>query len=219
MSRIRGFTLIELLVVIAIIAILAAILFPVFARAREKARQTHCLNNQKQIGLAWMMYVQDFDESIPPYNLRNYEVDPPEWVWTPPSRWNNLIQPYIANLDVWKCPTNPTASYSGFQLGYGYNYRYLGDPRWGGAVIAGKLSEITHPAETIMAGEADYDGVLYSPNLTGNDSTTRPPFRDRSNWRRHNDGSNYSFCDGHAKWIAAGVIDSDRWPEFFLSKR
>src|SRR5437588_7739 len=67
----RGFTLIELLVVIAIIAILAAILFPVFARARENARRTACISNVKQIGLAWMMYVQDYDETFPPSNTIN----------------------------------------------------------------------------------------------------------------------------------------------------
>jgi prepilin-type N-terminal cleavage/methylation domain-containing protein len=71
--RKSGFTLIELLVVIAIIAILAAILFPVFAKAREKARQTSCLSNQKQLALAWMQYVQDYDEVVPPYSIRILE--------------------------------------------------------------------------------------------------------------------------------------------------
>src|SRR5438105_14223947 len=77
----RAFTLIELLVVIAIIAILAAILFPVFARAREKARQTTCTSNVKQLGLAWMMYVQDYDETFPPNNSTNVTANNPfpEW--------------------------------------------------------------------------------------------------------------------------------------------
>ena len=93
MSR-RGFTLIELLVVIAIIAILAAILFPVFARAREKARQTSCLSNLKQIGLAVMMYAQDYDECYPePYTpFTNWPL------------WQDTIQPYMKNTQLLICP-------------------------------------------------------------------------------------------------------------------
>src|SRR5579875_2422284 len=103
----RGFTLIELLVVIAIIAILAAILFPVFAQAREKARQTSCLSNEKQIGLGLMQYVQDYDEVYPymTFNGGNYD-------------WTYAVGPYIKNgqsvnnngyyvKGVWWCPSNP----------------------------------------------------------------------------------------------------------------
>src|SRR5579864_7430052 len=129
-----GFTLIELLVVIAIIAILAAILFPVFARAREKARQTACVSNVRQIGLAWMMYVQDNDESYPPNNSPNQ----PNSIWTQPPgpfpcracrpRRNDgqptadpvqfpktdqeaydvrpFAVPYVKNLDLFKCPSD-----------------------------------------------------------------------------------------------------------------
>jgi prepilin-type N-terminal cleavage/methylation domain-containing protein len=130
-----AFTLIELLVVIAIIAILAAILFPVFAKARESARRTACISNVKQIGLGWMMYVQDYDESFPPSNT--YQGTNPQWVeygtapfpcrpcrprsangqaTADPVLFPKIDQdaydpriyamPYIKNLDLFKCPSD-----------------------------------------------------------------------------------------------------------------
>src|SRR5580658_1927210 len=123
MKHRTGFTLIELLVVIAIIAILAAILFPVFAQAREKARQTTCTSNVKQIGLAWLMYVQDYDESFPPTNsVQNansgwvnsptftgkYPCKPcrPHLQSNPSVTYDPTIyaEPYIKNYDIFKCP-------------------------------------------------------------------------------------------------------------------
>src|SRR5687768_15561281 len=104
MKKQSGFTLIELLVVIAIIAILAAILFPVFAQAREKARQTSCLSNMKQQGLAVMLYAQDYDETVPPW-----------WVWnrvpTNPKGWGEIyywyvnLLPYVKSRDMFRCPS------------------------------------------------------------------------------------------------------------------
>ena len=111
----KAFTLIELLVVIAIIAILAAILFPVFARAREKARQASCQSNCKQIGTAFMMYVQDYDEQFPwccvPTNRTfspNVDTQP---YWRPGSntttdiRYNGLLMAYVKNRNLWVCPS------------------------------------------------------------------------------------------------------------------
>src|SRR5215217_4698733 len=97
MKRHPGFTLIELLVVIAIIAILAAILFPVFAQARAKARAAACLSNLKQVGMATRMYNQDYDEVLVPSYLYNSKTT---WQW-----WMDLLQPYVKNRDVFTCPT------------------------------------------------------------------------------------------------------------------
>ncbi len=96
----RGFTLIELLVVIAIIAILAAILFPVFAKAREKARQITCLSNEKQINLGMMQYVQDFDEAMPDSTVTTniYDSSQPHYSWA------YVVYPYVKSKNVWVCP-------------------------------------------------------------------------------------------------------------------
>src|SRR6187551_568249 len=117
----RGFTLIELLVVIAIIAILAAILFPVFARARENARRSSCMSNLKQIGIGFMMYSQDYDEKYPlSFSYRPVAPDTGTWgsnasgyYWF----WYQLIYPYTKSFQLFRCP-------NGDQSGYGYSGNY-----------------------------------------------------------------------------------------------
>jgi prepilin-type N-terminal cleavage/methylation domain-containing protein/prepilin-type processing-associated H-X9-DG protein len=137
----RAFTLIELLVVIAIIAILAAILFPVFAQAREKARAISCVSNEKQVSLGVLMYVQDYDETFPLYyyNVPPLATDPP---FSPAESeatvgWNEAIYPYIKNIQAFRCPDSPRSpNLPGFgtddtaptgATGYSINARLAGD--------------------------------------------------------------------------------------------
>jgi prepilin-type N-terminal cleavage/methylation domain-containing protein/prepilin-type processing-associated H-X9-DG protein len=123
-NRQRAFTLIELLVVIAVIAILTSILFPVFARAREQARKSACLSNLKQVGLAVMLYVQDYDESYPMAYSPVPSSDP--MPGTSASYWFNVLQPYAKNRNVWYCPTAgrlmvPGTDFQQYSGGYAYN--------------------------------------------------------------------------------------------------
>jgi len=147
-----GFTLIELLVVIAIIAILAAILFPVFARAREKARQASCASNLKELALGVLMYAGDYDERL----VTRYYSGGGQWE-------TSLVQPYIKNMQICRCPS--TAEYS-----YGYNQDYLNNR---------KLAEIQYPSETVMicdvgkvnnsSGGTGYDHGVSKPSSTNFD--------------------------------------------------
>ncbi len=191
----KGFTLIELLVVIAIIAILAAILFPVFARAREKARQTSCLNNCKQMGVAALMYSQDYDERIiaaysdlRPYGLRCDLFN------TVLVYWPALMYPYVKNLHIFVCPSKPEGSFARW-LSYGCNGWVVRSAR-----NAFKLPQIKYPAETVMFADSDWTG---RPDYGWSNSYN---FQ-HSSWHcssfvpaRHNGGANYTFADGHAKW-------------------
>lgn len=193
----RGFTLIELLVVIAIIAILAAILFPVFARAREKARQTSCLSNLKQLGLGVMMYCQDYDELLPV----SYNPGVPN-LGTGFNRcryWFGVIQPYVKNEQIYICPSKSTST----AFSYGWNYDVLG---YGSSSYcqACPLARLEHPSETLMMVDAN-NYTVYHPARYSYQWFDPPTGNDLFNYNyggvRHNEGSNIAFCDGHAKWM------------------
>ena len=212
----KGFTLIELLVVIAIIAILAAILFPVFARAREKARQTSCLNNVKQLTLAIMMYAQDYDE-VYPYASRwgpNPNGDHGSGWWY----WYDYLLPYTANRQILRCPSIP-----GTSRGYGWNYRNFGYCTADGNFSHNPgrtMAEVRRPAETVIIGDNPDTGFwgaggywIYGPTQldpAGN-PTTDPALANVA--QRHNEGGNYGFCDGHVKWVhrMAATAQDDMW--------
>lgn len=239
----KGFTLIELLVVIAIIAILAAILFPVFAQAREKARQTQCLSNTKQIGTALQLYTDDYDETVPfmkdntvvtntvnknPDSYKDYPFNyfyTTVWLvndshvmeWT----WMDAIYPYMKNKNMLMCPSGRkdkvevSGKGSRYIAGYGYNLGLVGGTS--SSIFADEakghiysLSEIKNPSECVFccdvlqwkAGFVKGAPIMMCPTFIhwicdlkkdANYVNFIFPFR-------HNEGMNYTFCDGHAKY-------------------
>ncbi|MDR3710779.1 MAG: DUF1559 domain-containing protein [Capsulimonadaceae bacterium] len=228
----NGFTLIELLVVIAIIAILAAILFPVFATAREKARQTSCASNFKQIGLAMMQYCQDYDETHAYITWTRAAGFIPSETWFPTS-----LYPYLKATGIWVCPDLQQPS-------YGYHWstsKYASsstDPITSYVANAyilekfhsdGSTSPVT---ESLISTPSTIIAVAEGPGL-GNDGTgtynfSYPYLND--NWPHvyltfangcttaltaggncqrisfpHSGGSNFVFCDGHVKWLPSSI--------------
>ncbi len=209
----RGFTLIELLVVIAIIAILAAILFPVFARAREKARQTSCLSNTKQLSLASQMYIQDYDEMLPLVMfLTDGAVQYPNGSTNAWGLWPAVIYPYVSNIDVFNCPSSSWkwAGERTTQGNYGANRQICGG-HWGNPgdppnVAPRSLGEIHSPSSTIMITET------YSTGRHQSYYTQRTIQTDGSIIRniipaRHNGGANFGFVDGSARWLQVPYED------------
>ncbi|MFO7945947.1 MAG: prepilin-type N-terminal cleavage/methylation domain-containing protein [Armatimonadota bacterium] len=213
----RGFTLIELLVVIAIIAILAAILFPVFARARSKARQASCLSNAKQLGLAVQMYTDDYDGVLPKALLYNRDE----------GYWFALIYPYMNNANILVCPellrnssdSSTLNSVLNMQRGsicYGWNVGTdtassgaytdgLGYNPWTG-LAARRVSMVKAPSETIMLGDISYYANNYAFLFWQNNRPQRLP-------DIHTDGGNYTFVDGHAKWLSQQAAHNE--PDLF----
>ena len=217
----RAFTLIELLVVIAIIAILAAILFPVFAQARESARMTACISNGKQIGLGLNMYLQDYDEAFPPADYGAPVTAAPftnfAWfsgaggsVYYPPCCFD-LLQPYEKSLQIHKCPSDSTGIPTQLTLGvngagqplqplsYALNRYFFYDistftfkP-----AAAYTLSSIARPSSRIFITESvsKLGRELIGPSNLSLVSNGQPPLL-----KRHREGGVYVYADGHAKW-------------------
>jgi prepilin-type N-terminal cleavage/methylation domain-containing protein/prepilin-type processing-associated H-X9-DG protein len=218
MRQRRGFTLIELLVVIAIIAILAAILFPVFAQAREKARTAVCASNLKQIGLAIVMYAQDYDETFPP---ANYGPTAAAGDW-----WLTLVDPYIkggtptraaANAtqqrkSIWVCPSYDQSYPDGVAANnplqsYGANWYLIPglasneSVNWGTLTPNPRiatLAQVPEPAQNVLVTESRGGAV----HLIGRDDNCANNVQAR--WctarGRHQGGAHIAFADGHVKW-------------------
>ena len=204
----RAFTLIELLVVIAIIAILAAILFPVFAQAKAAAKKTQCLSNAKQIGTSLYLYLNDSDDNLP---MANYPaapayVGPPFTVFSwhtgagkAELSWADLMLPYLKSTDIFTCPEDNSgpkkdsagASIPGRPLSFALNYYFYRQPgvAFRGSLTGGNAGDITTPSSKVFLAE------------TASNSDREIVRPDRYlGFERHLKGSNYVFADTHAKY-------------------
>jgi prepilin-type N-terminal cleavage/methylation domain-containing protein/prepilin-type processing-associated H-X9-DG protein len=209
-SRKTGFTLIELLVVIAIIAILAAILFPVFARARENARRASCQSNLKQIGLSWMMYTQDYDSRLPVYEGATHTGNSGTVM--------PLLAPYVKNGQIFYCPSGRGGSvspygdalsspYAAYGTHYGMPWYYrpvraaLINLAGGGSPLM--IDEVKEPSLLCIVAETYWPytvgwgyGQFQANYLIGNYTALDAHF----------DGSNYAYLDGHVKWLKRETV-------------
>jgi hypothetical protein len=219
-----GFTLIELLVVIAIIAILAQMLFPVFAQAREKARQSVCLSNQKQIGMALMMYAQDADETLPPYSFGAGTAGYIGYFGNDGSRWADMIIPYIKNEGLFNCPDSTVrlAKFVGGQYydtqtyGYGYSTPSLStDPDAGYGVAGRPLSAITSPSTTIALADSRIEKGEGSARILPLSYDTPLSLNRKVDGNRHSGARGFNipgkaflsvYADGHVKYV--GLLDT-----------
>lgn len=223
-----GFTLIELLVVIAIIAILAAILFPVFAQAREKARQSTCLSNQKQTALAFLLYAQDHDETLPSWPFREMiDTDPRFRGGWDYALWADAIQPYLKNLGVFACPSardlastrrGPAGKKVSIHIAYN---EYIMNENYGWPRLAALSSAKNGVAEISLVAESIFAGIYQDWDDNVNRVADKAaPFQlyrlycangvDRQGEvciGRHTDhGVNVTFADGHARFVPGALI-------------
>jgi prepilin-type N-terminal cleavage/methylation domain-containing protein/prepilin-type processing-associated H-X9-DG protein len=211
-SRRRGFTLIELLVVIAIIAILAAILFPVFARARENARRASCQSNLKQIGLGIMQYTQDYDEKYPLRRINGIALPANGTNAANPNAndvpWHFVIQPYVKSYQLFKCPSNTSTgalNNTNALVPRSYVASNNGASNFGGSgpIHDGlAMARVDSPALVIMVGEHTDRA---DPEFWDNQADT--------NVQGHLGTTNFLFADGHVKALkpTATVTPTNMW--------
>jgi prepilin-type N-terminal cleavage/methylation domain-containing protein/prepilin-type processing-associated H-X9-DG protein len=214
----RGFTLIELLVVIAIIAILAAILFPVFSQVRDKARSSSCLSNCRQIGMAFMMYAQDYEENLP---LTTFPVAS--------NSWTDTVQAYIRNRGIFRCPSDGSTNWDTPLSGESDVRRasYFLNAWMAGSNSYGRLSTVSSPASVIYMAESA-DNVTrdhFHPFHWGAPSERNSAFMQSLTWdtprgctrelalERHQGGFTVAYADGHAKWVKWSQVWWQRPPQ------
>jgi len=206
MPRRRAFTLIELLVVVAIVAILAAILFPVFAQARDKARAASCLSNCRQLGMAFMSYAQDYDEFLP---LTTYPVAS--------NSWTDTVQSYVKNRAILRCPSDSSRNWAQPLAGQTEVRRssYFLSAWMAGSNGYGSLAAMQSPASVIYMAESAEEITRdhFHPFYWGSPPEQSNAFMNGLTWdpvagetlelalRRHQGGFTASYADGHAKWV------------------
>ena len=230
----QAFTLIELLVVIAIIAILAAILFPVFAQAKAAAKTSVCLSNMKQLGLAVLMYDNDFDDVVPESVDQDANMSSTPYSYL---LWTHRVYPYVKNAGIWKCPSNQFGTYC-YPYGPGATYSGVSDPGlseyadvpqfidvyaanmqimvpWWAPVYNG----IAVPVSTSIAEPANK--ILISETILATE--TAAPWSAYSDWYEstflgHNKRENFAFADGHAhSYTLDGTMNANvnMWGYFY----
>jgi prepilin-type N-terminal cleavage/methylation domain-containing protein/prepilin-type processing-associated H-X9-DG protein len=206
----KGFTLIELLVVIAIIAILASILFPVFARARENARRSSCLSNLKQIGLGFMQYTQDYDEKFAPM-MSNTSTPELQLNASMPGAimntsngavvglfisWMDIIYPYVKSTQLFVCPSARKA-FDAPSYGYNRNINKYANPATPTSPIS--LAALNRPAEIFVSMDHNFFYGCYIENTYYVGIDNDPV--DRKIQIPHLEGTNFLYADGHVKWL------------------
>jgi prepilin-type N-terminal cleavage/methylation domain-containing protein/prepilin-type processing-associated H-X9-DG protein len=232
----KAFTLIELLVVIAIIAILAAILFPVFARARENARRASCMSNLKQFGLAMTQYTQDYVEHYPPSSSGGHGPNPPGGAWllgndsdgNPVQSWAQILYPYHKSMQIFVCPSGES-TYTDYPIRghYGANWQLIQQPAVSDPL---SIAAVAAPANTYAMMDAGFYTASYSTGTTSAKpdngsylpgigdaigvactatSSSYARFESDCKSGRHLGGINMAFADGHVKWLKTDIVSAE----------